>query len=176
MLSLLDMIATYDTDKESYHRYISGVYEKLFAPWRTSSLKILEIGVAGGESLRLLSDAFPFSEIHGVDIKEPPAHVMEYPHFTVHVGDAYDYKFNRTLPGPFDIIIDDGPHTFDSQKYVLEHYWEFLNPGGLLIIEDVPSRNVANRLADFCFPDMLLDLTLLHPGLADDSRIMVWRK
>jgi hypothetical protein len=37
----------------------------------------------------------------------------------------------------FDYIVDDGPHSVDSQCYAIEHYLCKVKPGGKLIIEDV---------------------------------------
>ena len=43
----------------------------------------------------------------------------------VEIGDQSDLNFLKFIVdkyGPFDIIIDDGPHTFDSQLKCLELY------------------------------------------------------
>jgi hypothetical protein len=40
-------------------------------------------------------------------------------------------------PDGFDIIIDDGPHTLESQIYAVKNYLYLLKPGGILFIEDV---------------------------------------
>lgn len=37
----------------------------------------------------------------------------------------------------FDIIIDDGPHSLESQIFFLENYLDKVKPNGLLIIEDI---------------------------------------
>ena len=39
----------------------------------------------------------------------------------------------------FDIIIDDGPHSLQSQKDALRLYLPKLKPNGILIIEDIQS-------------------------------------
>jgi hypothetical protein len=54
-LSMRELMAKYNTDKgdkgfgHAYYRQ----YEKLFAPFRTSRVRLLEIGVDGGNSMGL---------------------------------------------------------------------------------------------------------------------------
>ena len=52
-------------------------------------------------------------------------------------GNAYEASFANSLPGKFTILIDDGPHTLDSQKSFVELYLPKLANDGVLIIEDV---------------------------------------
>ena len=42
-----------------------------------------------------------------------------------------------TVEGMFDIVIDDGPHDIDNQLNTLHQYYEKLNDGGMIIIEDI---------------------------------------
>jgi autotransporter strand-loop-strand O-heptosyltransferase len=46
--------------------------------------------------------------------------------------------------GKFDIIIDDGPHTWKSQKWFFENYYDLLNDGGVLFCEDIHENNYIN--------------------------------
>ena len=39
--------------------------------------------------------------------------------------------------GKFDIIIDDGPHTWASQEWFFMYYYSLLNEGGVLVCEDI---------------------------------------
>ena len=43
------------------------------------------------------------------------------------------------VPGGFDIIFDDGPHTVKSQKECIEYYLPMLNNNGTMFIEDIQS-------------------------------------
>ena len=40
----------------------------------------------------------------------------------------------------FDIIIDDSTHDFNHQINIVKELKNFLKPGGLLVIEDVPKK------------------------------------
>ena len=53
-------------------------------------------------------------------------------------GDSYSDEIVSQHPDA-DIIIDDGPHTVESQILFLQKYLPKLNKGGILIIEDVQS-------------------------------------
>jgi spermidine synthase len=43
--------------------------------------------------------------------------------------------------GKFDIIIDDGPHTWESQEWFFENYYDLLNEGGVLLCEDIHGQH-----------------------------------
>lgn len=141
----------YDTDKfgkctwETGHSY-ANFYDDEFLPLKNKSLKILEIGVQMGGSHRLIHDYFSNSEIYGVDIRpkwngESPDN---FKRLNLYYFDAYDLgKFNLSFKDKkFDIIIDDGPHTLESQIIAINNFTDFLSPNGVLIIEDVKTRNL----------------------------------
>ena len=46
----------------------------------------------------------------------------------------------------FDIIIDDGPHTLESQIKFINNYFKKLNKNGKLFIEDVDGKYNLNEL------------------------------
>ena len=58
----------------------------------------------------------------------------------VYMGDQANETFLRGIvrqEGPFDIIIDDGGHTFQQQQVSFRHLFPLLKPDGLYVIEDV---------------------------------------
>jgi len=65
----------------------------------------------------------------------------------MHFGDAYDEKFSKKFK-QFDIIIDDGPHTLESQLKSIELYLPKLKQDGLFIIEDIQSVEHFDILID----------------------------
>ena len=63
-------------------------------------------------------------------IENPPEGI------TIIVDDAYQEEVANKLP-KFDIIIDDGPHTPESQSRCVEVYLSKLKKEGVLFIEDI---------------------------------------
>ena len=128
------------TDKGTVHSYIPE-YEKLFEDKRLDTTKLLEIGIGHGGSIKLWHDYFPNAEIHAINIEspnQPPYWFHHFPRITSYIKDAYTLGALELFKDiKFDIIIDDGPHTEDSQIYAAKHYSKLLNKGGILVIEDV---------------------------------------
>lgn len=126
-------------DKDAYDHYWD-VYWQLFGEQRGLVNRLLEIGVAGGNSLRAWRDFFPFAQIFGIDIS-PNAKQHESDRITIHIGDQADEAFLRgfaeTTGGNFDIVIDDGGHYMDEQITSLETLWPYVRPGGFYVIEDL---------------------------------------
>jgi cephalosporin hydroxylase len=126
------------TDKNTVHSYIENFYENEFFKYQNKKINLLEIGIYHGGSLDLWSKYFSNAEIYGFDITD--LNILERYRNLNNVkqvfADAYDYKIADSLPN-FDIIIDDGPHTLETQIKCLEIYLPKLNDGGVLIIEDI---------------------------------------
>ena len=133
-----------------YHSYIEGFYEEHFTEYRDKKNKILEIGIDTGGSIALWHEYFSNSTILGLDIKKDRM-VDAYDEDKLdravyaYVKDAYDPVFIDTL-GSFDIIIDDGPHSFDSQLKAIKYYFPKLNKDGILVIEVIASIEYAMDL------------------------------
>jgi hypothetical protein len=131
-------LGTYDTDKLGYLEQ----YDPILAPWVDKDVKLLEIGVARGGSLKLWRDYFPRGTIVGIDRK---LRVQDFrPQDRIHVfqGRQQDPAFlsqvaTSTAPEGFDIIIDDASHVGHVTKKTFWHLFDHhLKPGGLYAIED----------------------------------------
>lgn len=136
------------TDKNTCHSYVDSFYEKEFETFKEKNISILEIGIETGGSLKLWKEYFSNSKsVVGIDIddsKIDPKY-KEIDGVTMHFNDAYDSEFVSSLED-FDIIIDDGPHTIESQVKFIELYLPKLKKGGLFIIEDVQKEEHFNTL------------------------------
>ena len=129
----------YDSDKIRMG-YLDK-YDPILAPWVNKEIKLLEVGVHKGGSLRLWRDYFPRGTIVGIDINLPKDFV---PGERIHVfqGNQADTRFlsevaNRVAPDGFDIIIDDASHIGALTKTTFWHLFEnHLKPSGLYAIED----------------------------------------
>ena len=66
---------------------------------------------------------------------------MDPSRWNLTIADAYTLDtvamMQQKCPAGFDIIIDDGPHTLESQQFVIASYLPLLNSGGVLVIEDI---------------------------------------
>ena len=133
------------TDKASEHSY-TDVYEHLMAPYKDSeSVNLLEIGVQLGGSSLLWQEFLPNANLYLADIHDSrhPSIVekLDRNRARFYLLDAYsDASRNflfRECPEGFDIIIDDGPHTLESQILCIKNFLPMLRPGGFMIIEDL---------------------------------------
>ena len=141
-----DYIIKHGTDKEAKHKYCSAFYDNTFFDLKDKKLNILEIGIQNGSSLVLWNEYFKNSIIYGIDntnfIKD---RLDTYPRIKTIIQDAYKKELTSNLP-LFDIIIDDGPHTLESQIKFINNYFKKLNKNGKLFIEDVDGKYNLNEL------------------------------
>lgn len=50
---------------------------------------------------------------------------------------AYNIPTVDETPDNLNVIIDDGPHTYESMEFFLRNYIKKLAPGGILVLEDI---------------------------------------
>lgn len=125
------------TDKGWYHQY-TLIYDEVFAKLREEKIKILEIGVRSGGSMRLWAESFPEAMVYGIDIAEY-CKQSETERIKIFIGDCKDEVLIEEVGkyGPFDIIIDDGSHFMNDQKTAFSLFWPLLRPKGIYVIEDL---------------------------------------
>lgn len=139
----------YDTSVVDLHNYIP-TYETLFYTMKNESINLLEIGIYHGGSLKLWRDYFTKANIIGIDIvyTETARNTLANTNVSVFLSDSTDSNSdvltNKIKDMEFDIIIDDGCHSFDSQYKTLLNYWGKLKTGGIYIIEDIEPRTLNN--------------------------------
>ena len=125
-------------------------------------------------SIELWRDFFINGEVYGVD---DASESIVYPEgCDIILGDAYNENTLHSLPKDFDFIIDDGPHTLESQKSFLKIYINLVKDDGLIIIEDISSIENAYILKEEVsknFDSEIIDLRGVK-GRYDD--IMLWVK
>jgi len=147
------------TDKATYHTY-TGPYELILNPFKDKECNILEIGCWQGGSALLWQKYLPKSNLVLIDIEynlieKIKTHLdetrYEFIKADAYMQDTFETIKNKFFNG-FDIIIDDGPHTYESQLYCIEKYLHLLKKGGTMIIEDIISMDNANSLFNY-IPD-----------------------
>jgi len=134
-----------DTDVHKWHHYFE-IYEKHFGAYRNRPIRMLEIGVFRGGSLRMWKQYFhPESIIVGVDIdKSCKTHERADENVFVRIGSQADPDFLAKVTeefGPFDIILDDGSHKTHHQNISFGALFRSsLVDGGCYMVEDTHSN------------------------------------
>jgi SAM-dependent methyltransferase len=127
------------TDKGTRGHYYTEIYDVFFLPLRDKAEKILEIGIASGDSLKIWRDYFPKATVYGIDIV--PKTELDSDRIKTFVADQANRSqlesFVDRSGGFFDIIIDDGGHHMIHQQVSLGFLFKYLRPGGYYIIEDL---------------------------------------
>jgi hypothetical protein len=116
------------------------IYELYFAPYRNTSVKMLEIGVFKGGSLEMWREYFGESAtIFGIDINPNCADYVTAPN-QVRIGSQDDPEFLKKVVlemGVPDIVLDDGSHVGKHQRKSFDILFPLLKPGSLYVIEDL---------------------------------------
>lgn len=128
------------TDKAVYHLF-TVIYDTWFSRLRDEQIRLLEIGVLLGGSLRMWEEYFPNAELHGADIDDR----SEYATSRIHIHQTDQTKSDQLqlLPRDCHIIVDDGGHTMLQQQLTLTTLFDsHLLPGGTYILEDLHTSDV----------------------------------
>jgi hypothetical protein len=129
----------YKTDKSSLgHDYLQ-LYERVLIGLQGRSIKLLEIGVYSGASIRTWLEYFPEALVVGMDINPNVPRDYARP-VDIELADQSNVAQLVTIGtkhGPFDIIIDDGSHIWDHQITSLQYLLPYVKPSGFYILEDI---------------------------------------
>ena len=133
-------------DKGTVHSYIPE-YERLLSPYREKNIKLLEVGIAYGESLEMWHEYFSKGKIYGVDIHTNEiGPYLNDERFDISIIDATNPLIKSYFEGDkFDIIIDDGSHRFEDQVKTFNLLRDHMNEGGIYIIEDVANLDSVKK-------------------------------
>jgi hypothetical protein len=136
---LCRIAARHDTDKGVD---FTSVYHSLLSHVREAPLRLLEIGLYNGGSLRMWREYLPNATLHGMDVdRRTLAYELEIPGTKVRLVDQADARALRAfvdeLGGSYDVIVDDGGHTMEQQIVSFEVLFPHVVSGGIYVIEDL---------------------------------------
>jgi cephalosporin hydroxylase len=136
---LCRIAARHDTDKGVD---FTSVYHSLLSHVREAPLRLLEIGLYNGGSLRMWREYLPNATLHGIDVdRRTLAYELEIPGTKVRLVDQADARALRAfvdeLGGSYDVILDDGGHTMEQQIVSFEVLFPHVVSGGIYVIEDL---------------------------------------
>jgi hypothetical protein len=167
----------YGTDKGGPKSYIDEFYQKTFEPLRDKEITLVEIGVRSGASMKLWKEFFSNCNIIGIDNlqdfkdnRTPINSDWIEEGVTFFDADGYSQETVNKIEGKIDILIDDGPHSFESHIKLLEIYLSKMNEGGIIIIEDISYS--ANNLYEYV-PNKLREKSYVCDYGGYDNRLIV---
>jgi hypothetical protein len=135
-----------------------GAYERIFKPFRNDPVRIVEIGVQRGRSLRVWQEYFARADhVYGIgygNFQEATSQACatdaatrvatSRAKCTLYMGDQSDAKFLRHFVaetgGDFNVVIDDGSHVPNHQLLSFETLWPSVKPGGVYVVEDLETN------------------------------------
>jgi len=149
----LDKLAEkYNTDKGPNDHLYTKRYSMYLEQFRDVEFNLLEIGVYDGASVKMWKEYFPKATIVAIDI-DPRCKEFEEDRVHVHIGDQTDIEFLNSVVkqyGHFEVILDDGGHSWKQQIVSYETLFPRLTSGGLYFLEDMHTSYRQNSVwADY---------------------------
>lgn len=138
-MTLNELAVKYGTDKGPEDHMYTDRYSLYLEQYRDIEFNLLEIGVYDGASIKMWKEYFPKAHIVALDI-DPRCKQYEEDRIDIHIGDQTDVKFLQDVfnkYGHFEVILDDGGHSWKQQIISFETLFPLLTPGGLYFIEDM---------------------------------------
>ena len=137
--ALAELCETHQSDKCAQHHEYVDLYEVFLDPVRDRTERLLEIGVAQGDSMRLWEEYFPNARVFGIDIYDSSQYDTD--RIVTFVADQADREqlgaFIETHGSAFDVVIDDGGHGMEQQQVSFGFLFPHVRPGGMYVIEDI---------------------------------------
>ena len=140
----------YPTDKSPYntegnlhkHAY-TAIYNLLFSNIRYKDIKLGELGILDNNSMLSWREFFPNAKLYGFEwfderLDKAINDNIDCKYIKMNVKDVNSISEGLSISGSkFDILIEDSTHQFEDQIKFINEAYKHLNPGGILIIEDI---------------------------------------
>lgn len=162
--------------------------------------QFLEIGFYNGAGFRAYSQFLPRGEMHSMEISciEPGPRSegkwpVEWGNFAIkdpkyeelrasrrlHCGDANEYDFlhktwtdemKRPDAPPLKVVVDDGAHVAEHMATSLFFWLPRIEPGGIMVVEDIQPISEANGFRTHILPQVVKDLHWCGDPSLKDTR------
>lgn len=144
--SLHELGLRFGTDKAG-HRYLPR-YERHLSYMHYTPMRLLEVGVLGGASLRMWEAYFERGTITGLDIA--PETIWTSERIQTIVIDVKVFTPPDLLG--YDVIVDDGSHAWRDIIEAHHRLWPHVRPGGWYCIEDLDAQEFSSsKVFDLLF-------------------------
>lgn len=129
---------------------------------KKENISVLEIGIQYGGSIFSWHELHEGSYVIGIDINDDNINYgliekMQKDRYSIIIDNAYSdnivAQIKSKFPNGIDFIVDDGPHSIDSQIKFIEMYLPLLTGDGILVIEDIASSSYLQILENKVLED-----------------------
>jgi hypothetical protein len=188
----------YGSDKNTWHNY-TQIYFLLLEKYRNENINLFEMGIGTnnvnitsnmgangrpGASLRAWSEFFPNATIFAADIDKNILFQEEKikTFYCDQLSPEVIQSMWSSIEVDFDIIVDDGLHTFEANVCLFENSIHKLKEDGIYIIEDIYVTNlelfrkVQNEYKERYGLKTFEILELPHPTNKIDNNLIIIRK
>ena len=124
-------------------RHYLSIYDRYLSLYRDKTVRLLEIGIAGGGSFPMWREYFGVQAIlFGIDVDPDSCKNVEALELDCHArtGSQADPHFLQSVVaemGGLDIVIDDGSHIAEHQLASFKTLFPLLSNGGVYVCEDL---------------------------------------
>ena len=189
----------YPTDKSPYnknpklhkHAY-TAIYSMLFSNLRYKNITVGEVGILDNQSMLIWREFFTKAKLYGFECDQnriDKANLDKIPNCAYSYMDVKDTKIIESALSltktRFDILIEDSTHVFEDQIRFVSVAYEYIKPGGFIVIEDIFKKaeesaysEALSHLSDYFSQAMFINANhglRYSPGWDNDKILVLHR-
>uniref|UniRef100_A0A7S0AZC8 Uncharacterized protein n=1 Tax=Minutocellus polymorphus TaxID=265543 RepID=A0A7S0AZC8_9STRA len=180
----------------TWGHFYHEAYQKWLEPMAGDDVEpfqFLEIGFSNGDGFEAFTDWLPQAEMHSMELyceffdrkKNKPWHKKFMDSNRFHCGDASEFNFSngvwtthmkRSDAPPLRVVVDDASHKSEHQAASVFFWFPRIEPGGIMIVEDIQGNTLSNEFRHEFLPQIMADLHFCgidpdrHPGHIKDTQ------
>jgi glycosyltransferase involved in cell wall biosynthesis len=135
----------YSQNTTSGHRHpYTPIYDDLFSSLRDEEINVAEIGIEKNDSINIWRRYFPLAKIYGYEYNDDyiqnaeNQNLIDVQYVKMNIQDESSIQSGLDQVGvKYNVIVEDSTHIFEDQIRFIKKSINYLNEGGILVIEDI---------------------------------------
>lgn len=175
----------YNTDVNLHKHPYTSIYNLLFSNIRYKNITLGELGILDNNSMLCWREYFPNAKLYGFEwfnerLDKAKNDNIDCTYIKMNVKDVNSIVDGLSV-AKFDILIEDSTHLFEDQIRFINEAHKHLNPGGILIVEDIfinaNEEDYSNAINDFSSATFILANHNLKNSLGwNNDKLLVLHK
>lgn len=175
----------YNTDVNLHKHPYTSIYNLLFSNIRYKNITLGELGILDNNSMLCWREYFPNAKLYGFEwfderLDKAKNDNIDCTYIKMNVKDVNSIVDGLSV-AKFDILIEDSTHLFEDQIRFINEAHKHLNPGGILIVEDIfinaNEEDYSNVINDFSSATFILANHNLKNSLGwNNDKLLVLNK